>query len=230
MTNRAEPMLRLLLLALILANGLYFAWTQGLLRAYGFAPAQQSEPQRLAQQIRPEALRVITPSERKRLEDQARAASAPSECLLAGPFTSAQAEALRLALVASLPEGSWQMTDVQIPERWIIYMGKYTDAAALEKKRSELSALKVSVEVVRSPGLELGLSLGSFSSKQSAEDGLAKMGNRGIRTARVVQEQAQSLATELRVPTVTEAVRSRLEDIKPQLAGVSLRNCRESGR
>jgi hypothetical protein len=230
MTNPVEPMLRLLLLALILANGLYFAWTQGLLRAYGFAPAQQSEPQRLGQQVRPEALRVMTPSERKRLEEQAKAASTPSQCLVAGPFTNTQAEALRVALVASLPEGAWQMNEVQIPERWIIYMGKYSDAAAMEKKRAELTALKVSVEVLRTPGLEMGLSLGSFSSKESAEAALAQMGTRGIRTARVVQERVQSLASELRLPAATEAVRSRLEEIKPQLAGQPLRACGEQGR
>lgn len=223
-------MLRLLLLTLILANGLYFAWTQGLLRAYGFAPAQQSEPQRLGQQVRPEALSVMTPTERKRLEEQAKAVSTPSQCLLAGPFTAAQAEALRRALAASLPEESWQINEVQIPERWIIYMGKYADAAAMEKKRSELSALKVTVEVVRTPGLELGLSLGSFSGKESAEGALAQMGTRGIRTARVVQERGPSVASELRLPTATEAVRARLEEIKPQLEGLPLRSCGESGR
>jgi len=53
-------MLRLLLLALILANGLYFAWTQGLLRAYGFAPAQQSEPQCLGPNLLFQALRLAS--------------------------------------------------------------------------------------------------------------------------------------------------------------------------
>ncbi|MDE2417068.1 MAG: SPOR domain-containing protein [Burkholderiales bacterium] len=223
-------MLRLLVLALILANGLYFAWTQGLLRAYGFAPAQQSEPQRLAQQVRPEALRVLTTAEVKRLEEQARTAGVPAECLVAGPFSTAQADALRRALLASLPEGSWQMNSVELPARWIIYMGKYSDQAALEKKRSELAALKFTAEAVRTPPLEMGLSLGSFADRDSAERGLAKLGNRGIRTAKVVQESASSQATELRLPAVTDAIRPRLEAIKPQLAGLSLHSCNESGR
>jgi len=121
------------------------------------------------------------------------------------------------------------MNEVQIPERWIIYMGKYTDAAAMEKKRAELAALKVAVEVLHTPALEMGLSLGSFSSKESAESALSRMGTRGIRTARVVQERAQSLASEFRWPAATEAIRARLEEIKPQLAGVPLRSCGESG-
>lgn len=56
-------MLRVIFLLLILVNGLYFAWSQGLLSGLGWAPVQQSEPQRLGQQIRPEALRVLTAQE-----------------------------------------------------------------------------------------------------------------------------------------------------------------------
>ncbi len=52
-------MLRFFVLALILMNGVYFAWSQGLLQAYGFAPAQQTEPERLLQQIRPQALQLL---------------------------------------------------------------------------------------------------------------------------------------------------------------------------
>ncbi len=54
-------MLRTLVLLLLLLNGAYFAWSQGWLRFYGLSPAQQSEPQRLQQQIRPEALQLISP-------------------------------------------------------------------------------------------------------------------------------------------------------------------------
>ena len=53
-------MLRMLVLALVLANAAYFAWGQGLLAAYGFVPARVSEPERMAQQIRPEAMQIIT--------------------------------------------------------------------------------------------------------------------------------------------------------------------------
>ena len=62
-------MLRLLVLLLLLGNAGYFAWTRSLLAPYGFAPAMQSEPQRLAQQIRPEALRVLSPLEARQLEN-----------------------------------------------------------------------------------------------------------------------------------------------------------------
>lgn len=56
-------MLRLLVLALVLANAAYAAWSHGFLARYGAEPATQSEPQRVLQQIRPDALRVLAPPE-----------------------------------------------------------------------------------------------------------------------------------------------------------------------
>lgn len=218
-------MMRILLLVLILANGLYFAWTQGLLRAYGFAPAQQSEPQRVQQQINPDAIRLLNPAELKLAQDRAQGPQTPAQCLQAGPFDDAQAETLRAVLEANLPTGLWQLDAVQIPERWIIYMGRYTDAAAFAKKQAELIALQAKVEVVQTPALAMGLSLGAFDSKGQAEEALAAFNKRGIRTAKVVRERAASTATELRLPSATEALRKSLDALAPQLAGKALRRC-----
>jgi hypothetical protein len=65
-------MLRSAVLLLLLANAGYFAWSQGLLRAWGLAPLQVSEPQRQQQQVRAEALRLLRPDEVRRLESQGR--------------------------------------------------------------------------------------------------------------------------------------------------------------
>ncbi|MDM0044600.1 sporulation protein [Variovorax dokdonensis] len=64
--------MRLLLLVLVLANGIYFAWSHGGLAAFGFAPASlaEREPQRMSQQIRPQALVI---------RNDAKASPAPSE-------------------------------------------------------------------------------------------------------------------------------------------------------
>jgi hypothetical protein len=62
-------MLRAMVLALLLANAGYLAWTRGLLADYGLAPAAQSEPQRLTQQIRPEAMRLLSPEEARQFEN-----------------------------------------------------------------------------------------------------------------------------------------------------------------
>ena len=52
-------MLRTLVLLLILANVTFLAWSHGWLRGAGLGPAQVTEPQRLQQQIHPEALSLL---------------------------------------------------------------------------------------------------------------------------------------------------------------------------
>ena len=75
----ALRLLRWLALLLLLANGAFFAWGQGYLRPVGLGPASQSEPQRLAQQIHPEALQRLSAAEfqaiQEQLEEQKKAAA-----------------------------------------------------------------------------------------------------------------------------------------------------------
>jgi hypothetical protein len=218
-------MLRLFVLLLVLANGVYFAWSEGLLRAAGYGPAQQQEPQRLVQQIKPEAVRLLTSQEFKKAQTQAQADLAPKECLQAGPFDDEQTTVLRRALEASLAPDTWQLETVVIPARWIVYMGKFASADGLAKKRDELAVMHLVPQIVNSPGLEMGLSLGAFDSQAGATAELAKLNLRGIRTARVVQDQAQLQQTVLKFAAVGPELKSKLNDITPALAGKPLKTC-----
>ena len=95
-------MLRLLVLLLLLGNAGYFAWSHGTLAPYGFAPAVQSEPQRLAQQLRPEALRILTPPEARQLESAPGSATRPAVPAIA-PFSPASsASSAATSTVAAL--------------------------------------------------------------------------------------------------------------------------------
>lgn len=217
-------MLRLLVLLLLLANAAFFSWSQGLLGAWGFAPVQQSEPQRLTQQIRPEAVRII-PSDEVRRVDVAGAAARSAECLQAGPLDDAQLAPLRTAL-ASWPNGTWVLEPTVEPARWIVYMGRYPSTEALNKKKAELRYLGVSFQTPLNPALELGLSLGGFKSEEEAgefRDGLVQ---RGVRTARVVVERAELRGQLLKLAAVDDTLRPRIEELRPALAGRALRACR----
>lgn len=220
-------MLRFFVLALLLINGVYFAWTQGFLQTFGFAPTQQSEPQRLARQIRPEALRPLTAQELRQLETAPGAASKPGTCLQAGLFDEAQSAQLRSALTPALPPGSWSLEAVQEPGRWIVFMGPYASAEAQAKKRAELAALNLSLrfEPIGNPALELGLSLGGFETQAAAALELKALGRRGVRTARVVQERAEGQGMMLRLPAVDDSLRARLDELQPALAGKRLAPC-----
>jgi len=218
-------MLRFLVLLLLLANGAYFAWSQGLLRAWGYAPAEESEPQHLAQQIKPEAIRLLRADEVQRAEAAA-ANARPPECLVAGPLDDEQAGAVRRAADTLLPASAWAIEPVTEPARWIVYMGKYPSAQALAVKRAELASLKLKFESLGNAALEPGLSLGGYESRVEADRALADLGRRGVRTAKVVQEKAELKASQLRIAAADDAIRARLDDLKPALAGKLLRSCK----
>lgn len=220
-------MLRFFVLLLVLLNGVYFAWSQGFLRAYGFAPANQAEPQRVIQQIKPEALRILTPTEAQRVQALVAADQAPKECLQAGPFDEAQIASVRDAVGAALPSDAWTVDTVPITARWIVYMGKFANAEALAKKRAELTALQMAPQTVQNPALEPGLSLGGFDTQASANTELNRLQQRGVRTARVVQERAEGQGHVLRLPALSAEWKTRLAEIKPALAGKSLRSCQQ---
>ena len=215
-------MLRLLVLLLLLANAAYFAWSQSLFAPVGLAPTQQSEPQRVAQQIKPEALRVLPTDEARRIEI---AAARGPECLQAGLFTDTEAESLKQAL-DNWPGGSWSIEASTEPPRWIVYMGKYPDAAAVEKKKVELRGMNVSFEPLGNPALEPGMSLGGYPTEAAAKQQLEALTQKGVRTAKVVQEKPETKGQLLKLPTVDDALRPRLDDIKGALNGKALKACR----
>ncbi len=78
-------MWRWIVLALVAANGVFWLWSHGELRAFDLGPIEVSEPARLKTQIQPEALRV-TP------QDSAPAPTVPStaaaEATAATPTTT----------------------------------------------------------------------------------------------------------------------------------------------
>jgi hypothetical protein len=217
-------MLRLLVLVLVLVNAGYFAWAHGKLAAYGFAPTVQTEPQRMMQQIKPEALRILTPQEAL-LTQQTNVSSATAECLQVGLFNDEQTVVLRERLTSVLPIDSWVLDSVQEPARWLVYMGKYNSEDGLVKKKSELRGLGVSFEGLNNAALEPGLSLGNFKTQAEALAELERIAKKGVKTARVIQERPEQRGQRLKLTAVDAGLRSQLDLIKPQLAGKALQAC-----
>lgn len=220
-------MLRVAFLLLLLANGAYFGWSHGWLAALGLAPVSPSEPQRLTNQVQPASLRLLsgaTTTANPRPEAAAPTPSQPAGCLLAGPFDGPQATALRKAL-AALPPGSWKLEEQVEPSRWMVYMGKYSDETALERKRSELRRRNVAFDTVTVPALQPGLSLGRYSSQANANTALKQLETKGVVSARVVVERAEVRSETLRLPAVDAALREQVDGLKAALAGKPLRGC-----
>ncbi|NIM39806.1 MAG: SPOR domain-containing protein [Hydrogenophaga sp.] len=263
-------MLRWAVAVLLVANGLYFAWTQGHLGAIGFPPpSDPREPQRLTKQIAPENVRLLNgprgaeppanvpprpappapPAPSPTVEPAAppapppagapapapATASAPASpsptnepraCWQANGFTPEQAELLRAELrLLGLGTGDWQLSEIRTPGRWIVYMGRYDNAEQANRKKAELRGLGIDFRDVNTSGLAPGIALGTFSSEEAAQEGLQQAERRNVRTARVVQERAESVSYSLRLPAIGETLRARIEGLGPAMAGRSLQRC-----
>jgi hypothetical protein len=219
-------MLRLTVLLLLLANAAFFAWSKGMLAPWGLAPAQQSEPQRLEQQIKPQALRILSSQEARRFESASGASpQATSECLQAGLFADSQAASLKQAL-GPWPAGSWLFELAVEPAHWIVYIGKFATAENVSRKKAELRQIGVLFEPLSDPSLEPGLSLGGFATEAAATQQLEALSQRGVRSAKVVQERPEQRGQRLKLPAVDDTLRPRLDELRAALNGKSLRPCR----
>ena len=249
-------MLRLFVLLLLVANGLFFAWSNGYLSQFGFASATKNESFRLAEQIEPtrilikqNAVSTAPPATNKlpaaaTTTTQAPAATTPTPtpattqaptvattaCLTAGAFNDRQSTALKQALSTQLPDLRWRFDAVTVPARWIVYMGKYPNNAARDLKKSQLNQINVRYEVLTEGNLEPGLSLGSHASQAAANQSLQQLFKQGVRTARVLQEAPEQKAQTLVVPAADDTNRAKLNTvyatIAAQLGNKTLQVCK----
>jgi hypothetical protein len=179
-------MLRWAVALLLLLNLGFFAWSHGWLG--GDAADTEREPERLQRQHKADTVRVLG-SEAASAAQAASAVAAATACLQAGPFTDAQwAAAEQAVLAGGVPSGRW--TAEPAPDShgsWLLYMGRYASAEAMQKKADELRRRHVAFEPLQGLAeLQPGLQLGRFDSDAAAQAALEQLGQRGVHTARVI--------------------------------------------
>jgi hypothetical protein len=175
-------MLRVLALLLLLANVLFFAWTQGVLdQVVGVRSTGDREPEREALQVRPGDLQVVA-------EASAAAQQAPAQCLEAGPFSPAQIATVEQAALTAQAGLTWSRRTVEQAAVWALVMGPYPNREAIDKKIEELKRTRITFEELTAPAnFKLALSLGQYGSESAADTALTELSTRGVKTARVTQ-------------------------------------------
>ena len=202
-------MLRALVVLLLLANAVFFVWTRGWL---GVPPQHSNrEPERLLAQVRPELLTVLPSGTASAAVQAARAAALL--CLEAGPFADATISAAEAALApAQLPDGSWTRIDPAPAPVWLVYAGRYPEAALRRVREEDLRKLDLSFELIDAPAdLAPGFVLARHATRDEAQAWLAARSTSALRGVRVLQLPVPKAAYRLRVARADAEQAERLK-------------------
>ncbi len=216
-------MLRALVLLLVLANVLFFAWARGWL---GPPPRQaESEPARLAAQVRPELLKVLPAPAASVAVQAARAAALV--CLETGPLAETDLIAAEALLVAApVPEGSWVRAEAVPPPSWLVYIGRLPEAAVRRAREEELRRLDLTVEPLSAPPeLAPGFVLSRHGTRDEAQAWINARATPALRGVRVVQLQGPTTGARLRVPRAPAELVERLKALPPEALAGGFRPC-----
>jgi len=166
--------MRLLFFLLVLANLVFFAWMQG----YFGASDEDREPQRLANQLHADKLRIVRDVQPPVATDGGTA------CRLVDGLTVADAETLKAAVEAF--GGEAKTLPLPEPTLYVVLIGDLANQTAANKKAAELT--RFGVKDQQPAALEGGrheIVLGSFPDEPAAREFLQELVKRGIKSARV---------------------------------------------
>ena len=183
--------MRALFFLLLLANAVFFAWSQG---HFGGVD-ENREPQRMDQQLQADKLRIV------REAAQPAPKKEETACRIIDGLAPAAAEALKAA--AASGGGEARLLPLPATTRHLVLIGDLANKAAAEKKLAELARL--GAEAPRLAALEGGrheIVLGGFDTEPAAREFLQGLGKRGIKTARIEarEQPAEKARVEMRGP------------------------------
>ena len=208
--------MRVAFLLLVLANILFFAY-----RYYATHYAV-SDFDPVAQQLRPERIRVISPEELARLAASRRSAA----CLEIGPLATGDVARAEDA-VAALGAGLKLSRRVEEPSRWWVYIPPLPTRQAAVERVAELKKQGVEESSLLSedPIWRNGISLGVFRSEEAANNRAESLRKRGVRGLQVAAREGAGGRVYLQLREAPEAVRLRFVDLRDGFPGSDVRDC-----
>lgn len=205
-------MLRVLAIGLFLANLLIFGWTQGWFGGSAGGDADR-EPRRMQAQVNAGTLSVINPVALARMQSQ-------TVCLEAGPFSPAELTQIDTLARSALPEGSWSLLTRERPGTWMVYIGKFPNRDAMQRRADELKRANVAFEEIRAPAdLVPGLVLARYGRSDEAQEAVRRLVERKVRGVRVMQVNAPSVTHHLRLPKADAMLQANAQSLRDQLLG-----------
>jgi hypothetical protein len=226
--------MRTLLLILIVANLALFAYQAGV-----FGPVMQAgrEPDRIAHQIDPDRLRVLSDAELRRLRESGKNVSTAPErrdsgaaaCMELGDFAADVAARVQTRLAALNLGERLTAIDVDPTGGWyMVFLPPLASRAEAERVAEQLRGRGVrDLLVMESAGLRNAISLGSFKDRDLALKHQSDLESRGIKGARVTERATGNAARRFQIRSPDAATAQQLAVLQKEFAGTRLAQCAE---
>lgn len=208
--------IRLFFFLLVFANLLFFAWAQGYFGAFD----EGHEPQRLAQQLHPEKLRIVH-------EGQAPGPAVKKEavaCRVVNGLTVADADALKTAVAAI--GGEAKVLPLAEPALHLVVIADLANKAAADKKAAELT--RIGIKEQTAAELEGGrheIILGRFDTNAAAIALLQKLTKQGLKSARVDSREQPALKAQVEARAPASTLLQQLPKLIAPYAEAAIGDC-----
>ncbi len=226
--------MRALLLFLLLLNLVFFAYQRGWLGEWSTAGR---EPTRIAQQIEPQSIRLLTDADLRRLRERGggTGAAAPGDetavaCVEFGDFAADVAPRVQQRLDAFELGARLTATDVSVPGWYMVYLPPLATREEAVRAAEDLRSRGVrDLLVIDDPGpLRNGISLGQFKDQDLALRHQADLERRGIKGARVsTRASGGGTATRFRIKPADPGLMQQLAALQKEFGATRLAACAE---
>jgi hypothetical protein len=204
--------LRTLVLLLLLANLSFFAYTR-------LDAGRDGEPVRLAEQVQPDKIKLLTPQQVAAL-GPSKVAALADVCVEWGPLSEAD-RARALADLESLALGKLlTQRRVETAFAFWVYLPAVGTRAEAERRAADARAKGAGdASVVDSGAQRFAVSLGAYQTEDAAQTRLAQVIEKGVANAKIGPRQQVVANTMLVVRDPQAAVIAKLRELVPAYPG-----------
>ncbi|WP_293504541.1 hypothetical protein [Roseateles sp.] len=210
--------MRIVVVVLLAANALFFAWSRGWLDTVTGLPAEGGrEPQRLAAQVHPERIQPLAAS--------AAAALAQRSCLELGPLDGdAPLAAAQAALKAAGAEA--QVHSSELPGVWVVATIKLADPEFRARKEATYRQLRLAFEPLEGlPAEQPAFVLSRHAGEAEATAAVAALDRRGLKGLRVLALKAPLRRHSLVIAQADGLLADRLRASKDAALAAGFKAC-----
>ena len=223
--------MRTLFLLLVAVNLALFAWPR-----YYATPDSASDPEPQRREMNPASIRLLAGPELAGLP-QIKPKPAP-EAASPGPQASGSCLEWGGFSVADAPRATQSLAPLALGERlsqrrsdetagWWVFIPPQPNRAAAMKKAAELKALGIEdFFVLADEGkMRWAVSLGVFSTEESARNRLEALRVKGVRSAQTGERESQVVKISFQVRNPDAALQAKLKELSRASPGTEIRDC-----